>query len=169
MPRFVKMEKLAIGPAGVGACLHRMRMCLPLAMVLAFASCYKQVTSPCFSRTDTEPMEIRRIFDSLSAAPVPQAVLSDFTIDGVATRAEILKGPFSSGIQVLSSTSLRCTTPCKLGFERGTYRFLVAADGFEQKRVEYFVDWLQYIPDRPGCDYFLKGATVVEIGLQRTP
>lgn len=119
---------------------------------------------PCDQAATTKPLEIRRIFDSVSGANVTSAILSDFSRNGRPIRALSMEGP---GIEVLNESQVRCWTPCKLGYDAGIYRFQVMAEGYAPKQVEIAADWINKIPQKP-CGYLLSGETVAEIAVQKS-
>lgn len=164
------MLKFSIDSSGRVKASRRFGPVLLGATATLLAACGgANLTYPCASKTQEEPFEIRRMFDSATGASANTAVLTEFSIDGHARNAPWLAGPFSSGVEVISRDSLRCGPPCKFGGEAGLYRFLVSTPGYEPRRVEVFADWTEKIPAKAstGCDYILKGQTVIEIGLQR--
>lgn len=144
--------------------------CLALVLVMApfLAACYEQVILPCYQTSEVGEriLEIRRITNSASGAPVSTAMFSDFIVNGHEFFADgAARTGGGSGAEVVSPSTIRCSTPCKFGTEPYRYGFLVSADGFKSKRVEFPADWMNKEESGDGCQVVVSGATVVEIVL----
>jgi len=141
------------------------RALLLLAAAPVLASCGESLL-PCVwqAELDERTLEVRRIADIETNAPIGSAVFSDFTVDGRSFQDGAFRVRPGPGTEVIDPNSIRCSTPCKFGGDAGLYGFLVSADGFEPKRVEYLADWMH---KSSGCPVVLSGATVVEIPLER--
>lgn len=117
------------------------------------------------SGPDERILEIGRIFEAATNTAVGSAILSDFIVNGGERYSDgALRVGGGPGAEVISPSAIRCTTPCKFGFEPHVYSFLVTAPGYQAKRVEYSPTWKNVSDD---CIKILSGATVVEISLDR--
>lgn len=151
-----------------GSC-RRLRLGLPVILVALFSSCYKSVELPCDYVRDVNErvLEIQRLSSSATNAPVPSAMLSDFSYNGFEFFSDgAARTGGGAGAEVISPSTIRCTTPCKFGGAEGWYGFLVSAEGFQPKRVEFSAKWLSKGDD---CPVVLSGATVFEIALEPQP
>jgi hypothetical protein len=142
--------------------MTRTRAC----MCLAFLQACRATDGICEFKYQTPVLEIERATSAQTSAPIPQLLLGDFIVAGVAARDPSMALGEQPRAMIDEGDRLRCTVPCAFGTEPHTYAFTVSAPGYQDKRVEFDA---RYETVQLGCPGFASGPTRVQIALEPAP
>jgi hypothetical protein len=131
---------------------------------VAVVSCDSLDPGGCFHEFKDPLFDVRSVVDSVQGTPVPQVLLTGFTVDGrriVASEAGVV--PPSNSVSIRGDT-ISCTVRCGFGNLEGAWRFTAVAPGFRATPIQAMGRYSRF---DAGCPSSNSGSVVLTIGLQR--